>query len=387
MIKTIVQINLIFILCFLLIFLAGCWDTASIEDRGFIVGSAIDIEKNSSSELSITNQMVLPAGMVYPSQGGGGDEAFLNFTSKSDSIYKVDEEIVSQSSKQPFYEHLAVLVISEDVAKEEKLFKNLLDTYIRDVDVRRGVKVVVSKGPAKELLDFTTPEDKLPTIHIDKILEHGDKQVGAITPVTVGDLEEYHILDVSYVLPYFEVKEVVEQKQGAVYHGRENKMVGLFTEDEMHGLELMIGKQQVSIINFPFHDQPLAIKVIRMHRHMTVDPSNLENIKVNIKVEFEGTIKESFMQHELIDPKELEQIKRAVAENVKTNMEKVIEKGQKEFGTDVFDVWKEMKTKHYDTWVKVKDDWEQGENYFQNVTFNIEVSPQIYSIGTMNKTS
>src|SRR5690625_2738390 len=105
------------IFCLCLIILTGCWDTVSIEDRGFIVGTAIDLEEDGQGhpQLTVTNQMVLPEGMSAPSQGGGGQqETFLNISTISKSIYKVDEEIVSSSSKQPFYEHLAVLIVSEE---------------------------------------------------------------------------------------------------------------------------------------------------------------------------------------------------------------------------------------------------------------------------------
>ncbi len=204
-IKTIVFVSISFIL------LTGCWDTVSIEDRGFIVGSAIDIDEQQDADhpiLTVTDQMVLPAGMSSTVESDGGEQQpFLNFTMERDSTYKVDEEIVSRSSKQPFYEHLSVLVISEEVARTEELFENLLDTYISNVHFRRGIYVVVSKDKAKDILDFKTYEEQLPAKHIEKILEQGRKQVGNISPKTVGDLEEYHLEGNSYILPYVETEE------------------------------------------------------------------------------------------------------------------------------------------------------------------------------------
>lgn len=384
-IKTIVFVSISFIL------LTGCWDTVSIEDRGFIVGSAIDIDEQQDADhpiLTVTNQMVLPAGMSSSVESDGGEQQpFLNFTMERDSTYEVDEEIVSRSSKQPFYEHLSVLVISEEVARTEELFENLLDTYIRDVDFRRGIYVVVSKDKAKDILDFTTSEEQLPAKHIEKILEQGSKQVGNISPKTVGDLEEYHLEGNSYILPYVETEEeFVEQKQGAVFHGRLNKMVGLFNEEEMHGFELMTGNQQVKIIDFNYEGKTLALKVLRIDNKLTVDPSNLEEIKAKVKVELKGTIKESFFQKDLTDPKEIDALQKAIGENVKHSIEKAIAKGQEEFGTDVYGVWEEIRMKHYDTWKKIEGDWEEGEYYFKNVTFDIDVIPQIYSTGTTNRT-
>lgn len=382
--------KLFYMLCFCSLILNGCWDIVNIEDRGFVVGNAIDVkdgENVNHPELTITNQMVLSSGMTYSTQGSSGNQkAFLNFTETVDSIYKVDEEIASISSKVPFYEHLALLIISENVGKEKHLFSNLLDTYIRDVNLRRGIKVVVSEGEAKKILDFTTPEDKLPATHVDDLLKQSSNQVGYLKPITVGDIEEFHLRKISFVLPYLTLHEYVEYKSGAIFHGPQDKMVGIFNPDEMTGLELLKGEQSVKIIDFPYKDKTFVLKVIRLVNKMTVDPKNIDDIKVTIDIELEGIIKESFNKEDLTEASEIEAIQNAVSDHVKETVHKVIRQGQDELGADVFGVWQELETKHYHTWKKIKDDWEQGEYYFKDVNFDVNVITQIYSIGTSNKT-
>ena len=163
-------------------------------------------------------------------------------------------------------------------------------------------------------------------------------------------------------------------------------MVGIFNEEEMQGLEFMKSTQQLKLIEFTYEDKTIALKIFRLVNNITVDPSNLEDIKVKVEVHFEGTIKESFVQRDLTSSKEIESLQKAAAEHVKKSMEKAVAKGQGEYGADVFDVWKVMQMKHYDTWKDIKDDWEQGDYYFNNVTFEYEVIPQIYSVGTTNQT-
>lgn len=87
----------------------------------------------------------------------------------------MNREFTALSSKVPFYEHLAVLIISEDIARTKGVLSHLLDTYIRNVNMRRGIKVVVSKEDPKELLEFTTPENKLPALHIEQLLLKSSK--------------------------------------------------------------------------------------------------------------------------------------------------------------------------------------------------------------------
>src|SRR5690625_4500606 len=114
---------LLLFVCFTIL-LTGCWDSINLEERAFIVGTAIDLaDKNEDNEkhptFSVTNQIVIPAGVgVTGSEGGGGEEKpFLNITSTGTSIYSLDEELAAKSSKVPFYEHFEILIISEEIAR------------------------------------------------------------------------------------------------------------------------------------------------------------------------------------------------------------------------------------------------------------------------------
>ncbi len=53
--------------------LAGCWDRVEIEDRGFVVGAALDLpdEGTEENKIKLTNQFVVPSGLGAPSQASG----------------------------------------------------------------------------------------------------------------------------------------------------------------------------------------------------------------------------------------------------------------------------------------------------------------------------
>ena len=389
------KVKFLFPLSIIAIFLSGCWDAIDLEDRGFVIGMAIDLEDNQENEeqpiFSITNQMVVPSGLTNPSQGSGGagesSNAFLNIVASGNSIYRVDEEVSTRSSKAPFHEHLMILVISEEVARTEHLFSELLDTFIRDVRMRRGMKVVVSKGEAKELLNFTTPEEQLPAIHIDELLQYSSSETGYLPAKRLGDIEEFHLRETSYVMPMLEPSEYIERNSGAVFHGTQDKMIGTLNQEEMQGLELVNSEATEKVIDFMYNDKIFAFEVSELRNKVKVNPTNMDQMKVTIDINLDGIIKESFSKIDLENADELKSVQHAVSEQVKKSIKNVIEKAQNELNTDVFNIWKILETKHHDVWKKVEDDWEKGENYFSNVTFDINVHTEIYSIGTSNKTN
>jgi len=373
-----------------LIILVGCWDVVNIEERGFIIGSAIDLVDNDDREqreLMMTNQIVVPAGMISPSlESGSGEEPFLNYTTKGKSIFEMEEKMATLSSKIPYYEHLTVLIISEDVAREEKLFPQILDTYIRDVNLRRGIKIVVAGEEAKNILEFTSPNYKLPSTHVGELLEKSSQQIGFLKPVVAGDIEEFHLKNNSYILPYLTTDNYLEYKAGAVFHGLEGKMVGLFNEEEMEGIGMIAGEQTTKVIEFPYKGETFALDVVRFKSHMAVDSANVDHIKVTLDIEIEGVIKELINQEDLTNPEVIKSIQQATSEYVKNTIENVINKGQDEFEADVFGIWKLLETKHYQKWQELKDDWETGKKYFKNVTFDVNVKSEVYSTGTTKKT-
>jgi len=380
----------LFILGISVLLLAGCWDSINIEERGFIIGTSIDLDEmkeEGTPIYSVTDQIVLPESFGT-TDGGSDQKAFYNLTETGSSIYQIDEVIPQTSSKTPYYEHLKILVVSEEVAKTDHLFIQLLDRYLRDITLRRGIKVIVAEDEAKSLLDLQSPESKLPALQMNDMLERASKSSGYFHPKTLGEVEAYNLHNRSFILPVLAVKnEQIERTAGAVFQGAKAKMVGKMNNKEMIGHDLYREEAEGTIIEFTYHDQPFAFKINRIQNKQEIDTSNQSNIKVTMQMILFGTIKEASANENLNSEKELQAIEETLSKHVEKLLEDTIHKAQNEFHADVFRLWQSLEMKDLNTWKKVKDDWEEGENHFaNNVTFDIEVKAHIYSVGTSNKT-
>lgn len=103
------------------ILVSGCWDQVQIEERGFVVGVAVDAPRNENAEeqaeqeapekpkgkqrFLVTNQMVIPGGLVAGGQSTGQNttnEAYLNIVSEGDSLFEVSREFATRTSRTPF---------------------------------------------------------------------------------------------------------------------------------------------------------------------------------------------------------------------------------------------------------------------------------------------
>ena len=155
------------ILCLLIIplFLTGCYDYQELNNRAVIAGIAIDYkEEEFFVDLEILNNK----------KGNGQEE-------ESDKTYYVEgygstlteafQNCHLQLSKEPYYSHLKVLIIGEEVAQEKIL--DVLDYMIRDPSIRNIFLPVVAKGvDAKEILESVTTENPVVSTSIQSMIEN-----------------------------------------------------------------------------------------------------------------------------------------------------------------------------------------------------------------------
>lgn len=361
-----------------------------IEERGFIVGTAIDLVQKKTDnryEVSIVDQLAISSAFGTSNSGSGDQEAFINLSASGDSLLSIDQDIDKQTSKAPYFQHLKVLIISEELAKTPNLFQNILDIHVRGAEFRRGIKVLVSNGKAKDIIDIKPKDEKLPSIYINKILEQNRIQSDVIKSIVIGDIQESNLRNRSYAIPIIDaVEDRVIFKGAAVFHGYEKRMIGRLTEKETFGLNMITGQDKTGSFDFNYKDEIISIEMKKIKNDMKVNLDDIQNIKVNVSLEIEGAIKEVFGHIYPTNQEDIEDIEKAAEKEIIKLVENVIKKTQEELKADVFGIDDLLYTRHYNTWEKIKDNWDHGENYFSRVTFNIKPEVTIDHTGTSQKT-
>lgn len=373
-----------------MVLLTACWDSESIEERGFVIGTAVDLAEQKENEtlLSITNQFVIPSNVQSTTtSGSSGAKPFSNVTTEGRSLYRVDQEMAKLTNKLPFFEHTKVLIISEEVIQISDMLPNLIDIYLRSLEMRRGIKVVVAKN-AKQILESEPKAEKLPSIYIDDLLNTGYEKSGLYRPEVIGDIQEKLLRKSSFVLPMLTpVENRIEYAGGAVYHGHKNQMVGTLTDLELTGLNLAIGNKKSGTLETTYKDGVIiTIDIENIHNKVTMDPSNLDEIIASIQIKLIGTIQEVMGSENLQTNKDLPKIEEAIVEHIKTLVETAFEKGQQELNADIFQLDFLLETRYPDVWEKVKNDWDHGKNYFSNTKLELNIETNIRSTGALIQT-
>lgn len=376
--------------CSVVMLLTGCWDQINIEERGFVVGSAIDLgdtaERKGEINIMLTNQLIVPAGLGTPATGSGQKKAYTNLTGSGESMFKIIRKMSTQTSRALYFEHLKILVISEEVAKKPNLIASLLDLYIRDQEMRRGIKVLVSEGKAKNILEIEQKTEKYPVKFINMTIENSEKSLEVIKPVSIGRLHGFLLNNNSYVLPrVLPTDKGMEDRGVAVFHGTNNKMVGTLNGRETRGLNLIKEKNHNGIIKFETENHLMVFEITTTKSSINVDVKSPGDINISIDISAEGSIGEMFGSRSLLEKKYITEIEKEVSEEIVQIVKETVEKAQKELNADIFGISGVLNQKHYDVWQKIKNDWEQGEDYFSSSNIQVTANTKIRGIGVTDK--
>lgn len=381
----------IFLCCLLSVILTGCWDQKNIEEHGFVVGSAIDLAEDQTKEhvnIALTNQLVIPGQIGTPEQGGGEEKAFLNLTSEGESMFNINRHMASQTSRIPFYEHLKVLIVSEELAEKPQLLASLMDFFIRDHEMRRGVHVFISEGNAKDILQIDPKPERIPAIFLDTITENEQELLEMTQPVEVGKLHGLLLGSKSYVLPKIsaqEDKSKVYDDKTAVFHGFNNQMVGTLTGEETKGLNLLTEKNDGGSIKFEIDNKLMTYETTGTNVKVDIDTTDLNSLGVSINIMAEGGVAEMFGDRSLLDEAYIAKIEEKVAERIEQLANKTINKAQGELNADVLNIGNILQQRHYPLWKKMEGDWENGKNYFSKVRIDVSAEVNVRQTGVTDR--
>lgn len=155
----------IWIILLLPFFLTGCFDYQELNNRAVISGVAIDYQdKLFMVDLEILNNK------KSTGQEESNDKTYY-ISGSGSTLDAAFQDCHIKISKEPYYAHLKVLIMSEEVARGQ--LTHVMDYMLRDATIRNIFLPVVAKDvDAKEILESTTVENPVVATSIQSMLEN-----------------------------------------------------------------------------------------------------------------------------------------------------------------------------------------------------------------------
>ena len=376
MIKKILLIAIIFLL-------TGCYDHKELNTIAIMTATEIN---------KIDDEFIVSAQVVNPQSKDtvNVQAPFIIYEGKGQTIHEAYRKIKLQSSRYLYPNHMQILIINENLAKED--ISQIIDLFLRIPDIRSEFNVLI--GQNSNILSITTPIDDVSSTSILDTMKTNNKYLGITNFVTFNEFANMDLnKNLEIILPSIEAIDYNEEatttentektetkslyKLGNLAIFKNNKLLGYLTEDESITYNLIKNKAKSILITNECEE----------NKYMTVEATDIKsdistkNKEINIKIEMTGNINETMCSIKLNNEENIKKLEKELNKYIEEKINTSINNIRASYNSDVFGFLDLIYKKDYDTYKKIKDNWYDSE--FQNIKINIKSSINIIGKGNV----
>ncbi len=376
------------IISFVILF-TGCWNYRELNNLAITTAIAID-KKEDDYEVSI---LVANTKKNNDTSLGSSESETIVYSGTGKSIAEALNEIDLLSPKKIYIEHLSILVISKDVAKEG--LANVLDYFLRNAESTKRFQIALADN-AKDVIKVLKPLEAYPASSISKNFKLS-KESQAKSALTLYSefLYKYMEKGLNPVIPSITIV-------GNVKRGSQNKSLeqttpyaitkldnmAIFKDDKLVGLANKTESKAINIINNKIDQMNIylkcdenitTIKIVDLNSNIKLTDYKKLKYKINLKAE--GTVIEDTCNHNLSNKKNMVKLQEKAELKIKNMIKKGIDVAKK-YQTDIYGFGNLLYKNHPKEFKKYKD-WDKDG--LDNVDVNINVQVNIRFKGSAKK--
>jgi len=363
--------------------IGGCWDRRELQERNFVLAVGIDmadamipgVKPEQRAEVSRIETFAQPHGnkryrlsLQILKLGSSGNEKDNKKTyvisNTGDSLFEMIRDMLGQSSKSLWFEHIQVIIISEAVLKQAGLAE-VLDFFKRDSEMRSRIKIYVTSGEARALLEYNPPSKEAGGIYLAGLIRlhlQNTHVTGARSDL--GFVTQYLDNHSDIVLPRIEMADkVVKLGGGAVF--RKDQFVGYADEYAIAGRKFVAGTEKTGIVTVLDPNQPDHQVAFQFLHHDTRLRPHVEGDTIYFTLDITmygnvGEVQGDSIVSDTTDSQYIDTLEIAVADEVKRNVLYSEQFFQKQMRADAIGIFaSKLRAYEPDTWEKVKEQWSE----------------------------
>lgn len=373
-----------------ILLLTGCQNYRELNDLA--IATAIEVDK-------IDNEFQLLVQVANPKNQNDASSAnqpqFVTYESKGKTMQEAFRNTVEESSRKIYGMHVQLLVITENIAKED--LQSMLDFFFRNVEIRKEFYVILdTTKDNNKLLKVLTPVTNLSSQSIMETLETNNKFLGISNLVTFNDLMDTFLDDnKELVLPtiymegnYEEGKneEILKETdtETKIFLGnmaifKDEKLLGYLTKEESLTVNLLKNEIKDALITQECDKDKYTTSEITLDK--TDIKIDLKKLKVTINLKGTGTLAEYQCKGNLTKEKEINKINKELNKYIEKTIKESITSINTKYNSDIYnfkDMIYKQDTNYYN---KIKDNY--YEKVFNKLTYEIKSNFELQGKGNI----
>ncbi|MED4462369.1 Ger(x)C family spore germination protein [Metabacillus fastidiosus] len=377
----------------LLVLLTGCWNRRELNELAIAVGLGID---RQGDQYLVTVQIVNP-GEIAAQKGGGRATPVLIYQETGDTVMEAFRRLTTVAPRKIYTAHLRMVVIGEKLAEEG--FAETLDLLSRAREMRTDYYIAVAKdSKAENVLKILTSLEDIPASQLFSALETSEKAWAPTASVTLDELipnivskgKEASLTGIKIRgdVQEGETSENVKQIEAPTklqYEGiavfKNDRLIGWLDEEESKGLNYSLGKVKSTIVDITCPNEgKIGIEIIRTKADVKTKVKN-GRLTGMIRVEAEGNIADVECEKaELAKTETIREFEKKGEENIKVQIEAVINASQQKYKADVIGFGEALQRSNPVYWKKNEKEWSEK---FTGIPIEIETDLKIRRVGTI----
>lgn len=373
-----------------ILFLTGCQNYRELNDLA--IATAIEVDK-------IDNEFHLLVQVANPKNQNDASSAnqpqFVTYESKGKTLQEAFRTIVEESSRKIYGMHVQLLVITENIAKED--LKSMLDFFFRNVEIRKEFYVIVdTTKDDNKLLKVLTPVTNLSSQSIMETLETNNKFYGVSNLVTFNDLMDTFLDDnKELVLPtiymegnYEEGKneEILKETdtETKIFLGnmaifKDEKLLGYLTKEESITVNLLKNEIKDTLITNECEKNKYTTSEITLDK--TDININLKKKKVTINLKGSGTLAEYQCKADLTKEKVVKKINNELNNYIEKMINESINSINKKYNSDIYNLKDMIYKQDKNYYNKIKNNY--YEEVFNKLTYEVKSNFELQGKGNI----
>lgn len=372
--------------------LGGCWDSNELNSLSFVSATAIDRDEDRNQWV-ISFQVVIPQAIATQTGGGvGGSQSPVTiFSTRGRTIREAMQNASLETSRTLFFGHNSVLIMNEGVARTEGV-KQILDFFLRPIESRETMSVLLTRGKASDLLEVFIPLEKINGNAIQRVIEQSHDNLSQVQNINLidfatmvanptadakvpevrisGNKQAQSSLD---ALKSTRSEAVIKLGDLGVF--RQDKLIGWLNRRESRGVAWLSNNVKRMIIVFPCDERnPEQLSSYRVIRSSTeLDPKvKADGIVMDVRIKTDGVLDETSCPMKLKDPGAIKVLERAIEDEIKEEIQAAWSK-MREMNVDVAGIRNTIHRKQPLAWRKLS----QSKQPLEQIDIHLHINSSI----------
>lgn len=340
--------------------LGGCWDYRGLNELTLVAGMSIDIDEDTGL-LQLNFEVI---DLTIPIE----QEAMKTFLlqSEGENIFDAIRDAKRKISNKLYFGETNLVIISKEVVETHGVF-SVVEWFLRDNETRENMYIAMAQTEkAKDILNLKLRENSIVSYDLSEIIKEDSKDTASTMKSEI--YEVYNTLKqegISLVLPALAGQKKNDDRIVPAVNGvivfRDGKIVGELTPEETKFFLYATNHVEGGLLSFSSSGSGKKDVVLEIEKNKTKRSFECNDgaITVRIETETEAYVGEVMREADLLEQETYKAFKAAAEEELKTEIEKVVKKVQKEYKTDIFGFGRMIRKKDLGLWKEIGKDWDE----------------------------